>query len=79
MAVAAVQGLQGRPEMPTEYLANPSVSVVANAKHCCAYGFAGVDGGAADMSESTLHDIYLRPWRAFIRAGGRGLMACTTR
>jgi len=27
------------------------------------------------LSEKSLHDVYLRPWRAFIRAGGRGMMA----
>ena len=27
------------------------------------------------MSEKSLHDVYLRPWRAFIRAGGRGMRA----
>jgi hypothetical protein len=34
----------------------------------------GLDGGAADISEKTLHDIYLKPWRAFVRKGGSGVM-----
>ena len=49
-------------------------AIVAEAKHCCVYGFSGQDGSPADVSDKTLHDVYLRPWRAFIRAGGRGMM-----
>ena len=75
LAAAAVAGLQGGPEMPTDYLAAFDTAIVAEAKHCCAYGFSGLDGGAADLSEKALHDVYLRPWRAFIKAGGRGMMA----
>lgn len=74
MAAAAVQGLQGGPEGPTEYLTDPNASLVAEAKHCCVYGYQGLDGGAADVSPKTLHDIYLKPWRAYIAAGGRGMM-----
>ena len=29
---------------------------------------------AADLSPRTLHDIYLRPWREYKVAGGRGAM-----
>ena len=29
---------------------------------------------AADVSERTLHDVYLRPWKAYAAAGGRGAM-----
>ena len=29
---------------------------------------------AADVSERTLHDVYLRPWKAYAEAGGRGAM-----
>ena len=38
------------------------------------YGFGGKDGAAADISQRTLHDVYLRPWREFFEAGGRGAM-----
>ena len=75
MAEAAVVALQGGRQMPTEYLADFSSGIVAEAKHCCGYGFSGLDGGAADISDGTLHNVYYRPWRAFIRAGGRGMMA----
>jgi len=74
MAEAAVIALQGGRAMPTEYLPDPTSGIVAEAKHCCVYGYSGLDGGAADVSEKTLHDVYLKPWRAFIRAGGRGMM-----
>jgi beta-glucosidase-like glycosyl hydrolase len=74
MARAAVIGLQGGLAQPTEYLPDPSIGLIAEAKHCCVYGFSGLDGGAADVSEKTLHDVYLKPWRAYIQAGGRGMM-----
>ena len=65
---------QGGVQTPSDYMPSPGISIGAEAKHCCAYGFSGLDGGAADISDKTLHDIYLRPWRAFIRAGGSGMM-----
>ena len=37
-------------------------------------GAGGRDGNSADISEKTLHDVYLRPWKAFIQNGGRGMM-----
>lgn len=69
-AVVALQGGDGAG--PDDYLA-PS-GVAAEAKHCCAYGVSGLDGGSADVDEKTLHDVYFKPWRAFFRAGGRGAM-----
>jgi beta-glucosidase-like glycosyl hydrolase len=75
MAKAAVIGLQGGVVSPADYLPSPNSSVAAEAKHCCAYAYSGLDGGSADMSDKTLHDVYLRPWRAFIAAGGSGMMA----
>ena len=47
MAEAAVVGLQGGEQPPTAYLPTPNASVGAEAKHCCAYGFSGLDGGAS--------------------------------
>jgi beta-xylosidase len=73
MAVRATVALQGGDgAAPDEYLA--ASGVAAEAKHCCAYGVSGLDGGAADVDDKTLHDVYYKPWRAFIRAGGRGMM-----
>ena len=74
MAEAATIGLQGGAAMPTDYLPDLGVGLIAEAKHCCVYGFSGLDGGAADISEKTLHDVYLKPWRAAVRAGLRGAM-----
>ena len=70
--VAAVTGLQGS-EAASDYLPDND-HVVCEAKHCCAYGAGGRDGQSADVSPKTLHDVYLRPWDAFVKAGGRGMM-----
>jgi len=73
MGVAAVKGLHGgNLEGPSGYL--PKGTIVSEAKHAAAYGFGGKDGMAADVSPRTLHDIYLRPWKAYKEAGGRGAM-----
>ena len=71
--IAAVTGLQGGKAAPSEYLPDND-HVVCEAKHCCAYGAGGRDGQSADISPKTLHDVYLRPWDAFVAAGGRGMM-----
>ena len=70
----ATVGLQGGATAADDYLANLTAGVAAEAKHCCAYGWSGLDGGAADIDDKTLHDVYLKPWRAFIRSNGRGMM-----
>jgi beta-glucosidase-like glycosyl hydrolase len=33
-----------------------------------------MDGAPADMSQMTLRDVYLKPWKKFFGAGGRGAM-----
>lgn len=38
-------------------------------------GFGDADGAPADVSIPTLYDIYLKPWAAYVAAGGRGAMA----
>eukprot|EP01043_Picozoa_sp_COSAG02_P048463 COSAG02_NODE_4762_length_5013_cov_5.204314_2_plen_119_part_00 len=43
-------------------------------RHLAAYGSGEMDGAPADISPMTLHDIYLKPWKKFFRAGGRGAM-----
>jgi beta-glucosidase len=51
--------------------------VAALAKHYLAYGKAagGQNVGQTEISERTLREIYLAPWRAMItEAGLRGLM-----
>jgi beta-glucosidase len=73
MGEAAVKGLHnGEVGGPSQYL--PRGAIVSEAKHAAAYGFGGKDGMAADMSERTLHDVYLKPWKRYAEAGGRGAM-----
>ena len=73
LGAAAVLGLHGgNTGSPSDPL--PPFAIVSEAKHAAAYAFGGKDGAAADLSERTLHDIYLRPWREYALAGGRGLM-----
>jgi beta-glucosidase len=52
-------------------------SVAANVKHYAAYGaaIAGRDYNAADMSEITLRQVYLEPYRAAVEAGAASLMS----
>jgi beta-glucosidase len=70
MAAAYVRGYQGAK------LADPD-SVAACAKHYVGYGAAegGRDYNAADMSERTLREIYLPPFRAAVGAGVASVMS----
>ena len=69
LARARVRGFQG-----------PSVgadtTVLATAKHFVAYGAprAGRDYNTVDLSERTLHEIYLPPFHAALDAGARSVM-----
>lgn len=72
--LAMVLGQQGAAGGPDTYI-NSSVKVALEAKHAAAYAFSGRDWGRADISERTLMDVYIRPWKAAIQEGGlRGLM-----
>lgn len=64
MAVAQVQGYQGASLAGSD-------TMLATAKHFGAYGAAtgGRDYGSADISERTLHEIYLPPFFASEEAG----------
>jgi beta-glucosidase len=70
MARAYVEGFQG------EDLSNPS-SVVACPKHYVAYGGAegGRDYNTVDVSERTLRDVYLPPFKSAVEAGAGTLMS----
>lgn len=61
---ARVRGFQGKD------LSAPD-SILACAKHFAAYGAAegGRDYNIADVSEPTLHDVFLPPFRASVQAG----------
>jgi len=70
MAVAQVSGYQGGNSL------RPG-SLMATAKHFGAYGAAigGRDYNSADISERTLHEVYLPPFYAAARAGAGSFMA----
>ncbi len=69
MAAAYVRGFQGSD------LAAPD-SIMACAKHFAAYGGAeaGRDYNTVDMSERTLREVYLPPYKAAVDAGVRTIM-----
>ena len=70
MAWAAVKGFQG------DDLSNPD-SILACAKHYIAYGGAegGRDYNTVDISERTLREIYLPPFKAAVLAGVGTIMS----
>ena len=70
LARARVRGFQG------EDLADPT-TLLATAKHYVAYGGAegGRDYNTVDVSERTLHEIYLPPFRAAVYEGVASVMA----
>jgi beta-glucosidase len=70
MAAARVRGFQGRD-------LSADSTLLATAKHFTAYGAAegGRDYNTADISERTLHEIYLPPFRAAVEAGAQSVMA----
>lgn len=70
MAAARVRGFQGK-----DLAANDTM--LATAKHFVAYGAAegGRDYNIADISERTLREVYLPPFKAAIDAGAQSVMA----
>ena len=68
-AEAKVRGFQGASLAA-------STSIAATAKHFCAGGAAtaGREYAAADVSERTLHEVYLPPFRAAVEAGCAAIM-----
>jgi beta-glucosidase len=70
MAAARVRGFQGKD------LAADN-TMLATAKHFVAYGAAegGRDYNIADISERTLREVYLPPFKAAIDAGAQSVMA----
>ncbi len=69
MAEAQVRGFQGND-------LSRSDTVMATTKHFAAYGAAegGRDYAGAEMSEATLREVYLPPFRAAADAGSRSFM-----
>src|SRR5262249_22069061 len=72
-AEAKVRGFQGADLAAG--LAGKS-TVAAAAKHFCAYGapVAGLDYASADVSERSLHEVYLPPFAAAVTAGCAAIM-----
>ena len=70
MAAARVRGFQGQD------LRDP-LTIMATAKHFVAYGAAeaGRDYNTTDVSERTLREIYLPPFKAAVEAGVGSVMA----
>lgn len=68
LAVARVRGFRGQPGAPD--------SLLATAKHFVAYGGAegGRDYNTVDISERTLHEVFLPPFRAAVEAGVDSIM-----
>ena len=76
-ARAMVLGLQGGASGCNDPLpGGPNASVWATAKHFAGYGSAagGLNGGPFQLSNRTLFEHYLRPWRAMAALGLRGAM-----
>jgi len=73
IAEAKVRGFQGADLAAADVLA-------AVAKHYCAYGAvtAGRDYASVDISERTLHEVYLPPFAAAVAAGVAAVMPAFT-
>ena len=69
MATAKTRGFQG-PDLAAQD------SVAATAKHLCAYGavMAGREYASAELSDRTLHEIYLPPFAAAVAARTAAIM-----
>src|ERR671918_456593 len=69
-AAARVRGFQGTDLRSNEH-------VLATAKHFAAYGAAeaGLDYNSVDVSERTLREVYLPPFKAAFDAGAMATMA----
>ena len=69
-AAARVRGFQGASLKSNEHF-------LATAKHFAAYGAAeaGLDYNTVDMSERTLREVYLPPYKAALDAGALSVMA----
>ena len=75
LGAACVAGAQGALGIPADaYILPPAAPALF--KHLGAYGApaGGLNGMRADVTEYTLRDQLMRPWRAVARAGSRGLM-----
>jgi beta-glucosidase len=78
MGAAMTRGLSnGNAGGPSAYLGaqtDGNFSVIAYAKHFMAYGASNADGFTVSKSPAEIRDVYWKPWREFVAAGGRGAM-----
>jgi beta-glucosidase len=80
LGVAMVLGLQGGPsggQGASTYLPSFNASIIAQAKHLAAYGHpsGGLNSGRADITNRSLLNVYMRPWRSMVAGAGlRSLM-----
>ena len=58
---------------PSTYLPS-NFSLIPFAKHFYAYGPSNADGFTVSSSPRELREVFLKPWREFVAAGGRGAM-----
>eukprot|EP00118_Oscarella_pearsei_P013700 m.111566 g.111566 ORF g.111566 m.111566 type:complete len:779 (+) comp37431_c1_seq6:574-2910(+) len=75
LGAEAAKGLQGgNTDGPESYI--DLDHVVSLGKHFAAYGKTqgGLNASPSDINERVLREIYLKPWKAFAEAGGRGAM-----
>ena len=76
LGLAATEGFQGTATGGSGEYINDSTKLPMQAKHFAFYGSISHDTLPVDVSLTTLHDVYLRPFRAFVkRGGGRAVMA----
>ena len=58
---------------PSTYLPS-NFTLTAFAKHYYSYGASNADGFTVSKGERELREVYLKPWREFVAAGGRGVL-----
>ena len=80
--LASMRGIMGDENVgphhnSSTYLARPHLHPWCQAKHYAGYGGFPRDSftSSAQVGESSLMEIYLRPWLGFASHGGRGVMA----
>jgi len=59
---------------PSSYLPLPNLTAIPFAKHFYSYGPSNADGFTVSKGPRDLREVYLKPWREFVNAGGRGAM-----
>ena len=74
LGAAMAKGMMGNQTGGPDTYLSVTEGIATEAKHYFAYGNPGRDNYAVDLSDRTLFDVYLRPWKRFAAVGGRGVM-----